>query len=237
MPGYFVRVLFAPRYFVDGPAELKLPKGALSYGEAMRLKGEATYESWGKLSVDVIRAGHFAIVSTPMHAMAKYEVYWADSGETNLVAPIWERDPMTKPADLMSLAVLLAAGRGMDGDFSGFRAYSEEGLGAYYVDNKFYGDWLGCLRRIYSTDGSGYLYSTLCLPRSEPCDWWRTAIQSARRRWISTEDGGYALGGDDETIFDDGSPILFDEVGVDDGEAIRIGGDYEAAVAEGVAIN
>ena len=176
-----MRVLFATRYVVDGPAVLKLPKEALSYGEAMRLKDEATYDSWGKLSVDVIPAGHFAIVSTPIHAMAKYEVYWADTDDRNLVAPIWERDPITTPGDLLSLAVLLAAGRGMDGDLSGFRSYSEEGLGAHYVDNRFYSDWHGCLRRIYSVDKS-CLFSTICLPRSKPCDWWRTSIQSARRR-------------------------------------------------------
>ena len=45
------------------------------------------------------------------------------------------------------------------------------------------------------------------------------------------------LGGDYETIFDDGSPILFDEFGVDDGEAIRSGADYEAVASDGVAIN
>ena len=45
------------------------------------------------------------------------------------------------------------------------------------------------------------------------------------------------LGGDYETIFDDGSPILFDEFGVDDGEAIRSGADYEAVASGGVAIN
>ena len=58
MPGYFVRVLFAPRYVVDGPAELKLPKGALSYGGAMRLKeSPVLFDEVGVDDGEAIRSG------------------------------------------------------------------------------------------------------------------------------------------------------------------------------------
>ena len=208
MPGYFVRVIFARRYILFGSPLLQLPSGGLSYAQALAIQQQCLYETWGQYTAYRLAAGYYAIVSTPKHTMKDYEVYWCESNNMDeLVGPIWQLSD-AKAEDLLSTSILASATRGMEGDYVGFAAYVAEAMDPVFIDNRFYRDYRRCLRRIYSIGVSSHLFTTLCGPRQEPTDWWRTTKQSSLRAWISTEGGGYAYGGDDD-IYSDDEPIPY----------------------------
>ena len=112
---------------------------------------------------------------------------------------MWELCDTIAAAKLLSESILASAKKGMADDYGGFGSYVAEAFDPYFIDNRFYYDYKKCLRRIYSVGGSDTLYCTLCRPSGVPSDWWRTAMQSRRRDFVSTPFGGYAIGGDDDS--------------------------------------